>query len=247
VTTITLLGFDIETVGMAPPSSVIELGWSSLTIDPSSQSLSEHGEMQGSVLFGMREGEVMSSDNRAVHHIDPASLVGLPLFDPVEWGGTALNDTEFLFAHNAEFEQQWLSAIAPDLPWVCTYKVALRLLPDAPSHSNGALKYELGIPDHPSHHPPHRAHPDCVVTALVLEQLLVVAQQQAPTASMEAILASFVEITREPRLLPRCPIGKFRGRPWAEVESGFLSWVLRQQDMEADLKWCAERELTRRR
>jgi exodeoxyribonuclease X len=52
--------------------------------------------------------------------------------------------------------------------------------------------------------------------------------------------------TKEPRLLPTCPIGKFRGKPWPEVEAGFLGWMLRQPTMEADLKWNAEREIARR-
>lgn len=52
--------------------------------------------------------------------------------------------------------------------------------------------------------------------------------------------------TKEPRLLPTCPLGKFRGVPWSEVEAGFLGWMLRQPTMEEDLKWNAQREITRR-
>ena len=51
---------------------------------------------------------------------------------------------------------------------------------------------------------------------------------------------------KEPRLLPKCPIGKFRGQPWSEVEAGFLGWMLRQESMEEDLKWNARREIARR-
>ena len=53
--------------------------------------------------------------------------------------------------------------------------------------------------------------------------------------------------TQEPRLLPTCPIGKFRGQKWADVEAGFLNWMLNQPTMEEDLKWNARRELERRR
>ena len=244
MTSITLLGYDLETTGMAPPHSVIELGWSSLELVDDG-SFNMYGAMSGSELFGMRESEIMSSDNRAVHHIDPATLEGRPLFDVADWGGAALNDAEYAFAHNAEFEQQWLLPLG--LPWICTYKVALRLLPDAPSHGNQALKYELGIGDVPAHHPPHRALPDCIVTGLILERLVAIAQERAPELSLRQTLDRMVQITQEPRLLPRCPIGKMKGRPWPEVDHGFLTWMLRQPDMEADLKWNAERELTRRR
>lgn len=245
MTSITLLGYDLETLGMAPPLAVIELGWHSLELVDDG-SFNMHGAMSGSCLFGIPEGQVMSSDNRAVHHIDPAEIEGFPLFDVAEWGGPALNDAEYAFAHNADFEQQWLAPLG--LPWICTYKVALRLLPDAPSHGNQALKYELGIGDAPAHHPPHRALPDTIVTALVLEQLVHLACTRNPELSHREVLDRMVQISREPRLLPRCPIGQeWKGRKWHEVDSGFLQWMLRQATMEADLKWNAERELTRRR
>ena len=52
--------------------------------------------------------------------------------------------------------------------------------------------------------------------------------------------------TKEPRVLRACPIGKFRDKPWPEVDAGFLRWMLDQPSMEADYKWNAQRELDRR-
>ena len=52
--------------------------------------------------------------------------------------------------------------------------------------------------------------------------------------------------TAEPAALPRIPIGKQRGSKWSEVEEGFLRWMLRQADMDPDLKWNAQREINRR-
>jgi exodeoxyribonuclease X len=234
---------DTETLGMAPPSALIELGWHSVASHGGGYEL---GEWSGSELFGM-QGQTMSPDNRAVHHISPAELDGRRDFSPEflshQFPAHSV-PVDFAVAHNAEFESQWLDF---GVPWLCTYKIALRLWPDAPSHSNGALKYLLGVEDRPEHHPPHRAHPDAVVTAELLVRILDETALRMPDATEEERLAHLVRVSSEHRLLPRCPIGKFRGRPWAEVESGFLSWMLRQTDMEADLKWCAERELTRRR
>ena len=84
--------------------------------------------------------------------------------------------------------------------------------------------------------PAHRAGPDAYVTAHLLKALLV-------TTTAKQMVAW----TKEPRLLPKCTIGKFRGKPWPEVEAGFLNWMLNQADMEADLKWNASRELERRK
>ena len=90
--------------------------------------------------------------------------------------------------------------------------------------------------DHETAMPPHRAGPDAYVTAHILKALFAAG----------ATGKEMVAWTREPRLLPTCPIGKFRGKPWPEVEGGFLQWMLKQADMEADLKWNANRELLRR-
>lgn len=173
---------------------------------------------------------------RAIHHI---RMEDIPA-DAEAFNLESLYDdyVDFYAAHNAEFE---IMFFFPPKPWICTYKVALRLWPEAPSHSNGALRYWLEDQAliHPVHHltqPAHRAGPDTYVTACILS-----AQIRAG-----ATIDQMLQWTVEPRLLPRCPIGKFRGKPWAEVEWGFLRWMTQQADMESDLKWNAQREMDRR-
>ena len=53
-------------------------------------------------------------------------------------------DTDLFVAHNADFEQSFLPEFAA-VPWVCTFRAALRLVPDATSHSNQALRYHFGV------------------------------------------------------------------------------------------------------
>jgi exodeoxyribonuclease X len=141
-------------------------------------------------------------------------------------------------AHNSDFETKFF---ASPVPVICTYKAALRVWPEAPGHSNGTLRYWLEDagkikPDHALTLPTHRAGPDAYVTAHVLLALF----------EAGATGKQMVAWTKEPRLLPTCPIGKFRGKPWPDVEAGFLGWMLRQPTMEADLKWNAQREIERR-
>ena len=225
--------FDIETLGMAPPAALIELGWNSVR-HPGDGCDFSLGGLQGSDLFGIPAGQIMSPDNRAVHHIDPAQLEGCLEWNPdVRTEYAAAFDGDYAVAHNAAFEALWLDF---GVPWICTYKAALRLWPEAPSHSNQALKYFLGIPDCEEHHPPHRALPDAIVTSQILVKIL-------QTGVLPSTLVAW---TNEPPLTPRCPIGKWRGRPWAEVEYGFLNWMLGVADMEEDLKWRARLELDRR-
>jgi exodeoxyribonuclease X len=84
--------------------------------------------------------------------------------------------------------------------------------------------------------PAHRAGPDAYVTAHILLALF----------DAGATGRDMIAWTKEPKLLPTCPIGKFRGKPWPEVEGGFLGWMMRQPDMDPDLKWNADREIARR-
>ena len=158
----------------------------------------------------------MPPETRAVHHISADDCDGLPPFDP----DTVDADNVAVFAaHNAEFEAKFITFHKPS---ICTYKAALRVW--------------LINPDLTLSRPFHRAGPDAYVTGWILVALL----------NAGATGKDMVAWTKEPKLLPKCTIGKFRGKPWPEVEDGFLGWMLKQVDMDADLKWNAARELKRR-
>lgn len=217
---------DFETTGTEPPAQVCEVGICDFNVESCAI------DAPKSWLCGVAS---MPPEVRAVHHISLAECEGMRPFDI----GMAISpDIAAIAAHNAEFETKFF---ASPVPVICTYKAALRVWPDAPSHSNGALRYWLedqGLiaPDHALTQPAHRAGPDAYVTAHILLALF-----NAGASGKE-----MVAWTKEPRLLPKCPIGKFRGQPWSEVEAGFLGWMLRQEGMEEDLKWNARREIARR-
>lgn len=222
---------DFETTGTEPPAQVCEVGLCDLGLDAKTVA------PWTSWLCGVSE---MPPEVRAVHNITLAECQGERDFSQGQADGfMAESAPDALAAHNADFELQFFT---PTIPVICTYKAALRVWPDAPSHSNGALRYWLedqGLItlDHALTQPAHRAGPDAYVTAHILLALF-----NAGHTGRE-----MVAWTKEPSLLPACPIGKFRGKPWSEVEAGFLDWMLHQPDMESDLKWNASREIDRRR
>lgn len=225
---------DFETCGMEPPAAVIEVGLCDLYREADGWRVSD----PVSWLCG---ADAVPPETRAVHHISAADIAGKDPFDAVRLAET-LDDRAAFVAHNMEFENRWLqlNGVAPLL---CTLKAAYRVWPDAPGHSNSVLRYWLedqGLLslDHTKAMPPHRAGPDAYVTAHILKALL----------ETGATGKDMVAWTKEPRLLPTCPIGReWRGKKWAEVDDSFLGWMLRQADMEPDLKWNAQRELDRRR
>lgn len=177
----------------------------------------------------------MPPEARSIHHISMADCEPWDPFDPAPMFREPCNA---IAAHNSAFETKFFVSPAHI---ICTYKAALRVWPDAPGHSNGTLRYWLEdqgkiSPDHVATQPSHRAGPDAYVTAHVLLALF----------DTGATGRDMIAWTREPPVLPTCPLGKFRGKPWSEVEAGFLGWMLRQPTMEDDLKWNAQREISRR-
>lgn len=219
---------DFETTGFEPPvAEVCEAAYCDMT-------QADGGWSVGNPVSWLCGVPSIPPETRAIHHITLAEIGDAAPFDPSQIiGGTALA------AHNMEFEAKFLGA--HNVPTICTYKAALRVWPDAPSHSNGVLRYWLedqGLLalDHATAMPSHRAGPDAYVTAHILKALLAV------TTGRE-----MVAWTKEPRLLPTCPIGKERGKKWADVDAGFLKWMTEQATMEEDLKWNARREIERRK
>lgn len=219
---------DFETTGSEPPAAeVCEVGYCDVIIED------KHVCDPVSYLCGI--SGPMPPDVRAVHHISAEDVESL---DPFDADNIDDGTVTAFAAHNWQFENQFFKPVKPA---ICTYKAALRVWPDAPSHSNGTLFYWLldrGLiqPDLELSQPFHRAGPDAYVTGWILVALL----------NAGATGKDMVAWTKEPKLLPKCTIGKFRGKPWSEVEDGFLGWILKQVDMDVDLKWNAERELKRR-
>lgn len=216
---------DFETTGVAPPSEVIEVGTCDV-VGPSWEVQLPKSELCS--------GKI-TAETRSIHHIAPADVAGRSPFAGVDLDGIIA-----VAAHRAAFEAQWLGKLPAGVHLICTYKAALRVWPDAPSHSNQFLRYwleEQGLttPDAALCQPAHRAGPDAYATAWTLRALLG-----------RATGKEMVAWTAEPALLPTIPIGKERGKKWADVDQGFLSWMTRQADMDGDLVWNARRELARR-
>ena len=225
---------DFETTGISPPQHVIEVGACDLVEDGDGW----HIKPPASRLCG---GGTITAETRAIHHISPDEILGLDPFDARAFVDQAVADGAIaIVAHHADFEGKWIGDDLGFMPMICTWKSALRVWPDAPSHQNQVLRYwleeqGLSAPDPILCQPAHRAGPDAYATAHLLKALLA-------AATVDELIAW----TKDPAALPRCTIGKFRGKKWAEVDAGFLGWMIKQPDMDPDLKWNAQRELKRR-
>ena len=223
---------DVECTGLNPETSgVLEIGWTDVTLPDRTISDPQ------SYLCGT--SYPITPENRAVHHISPYQIAGLPEFDADAFNAQCVEDgVTCLAAHNANFDAQF---VRPTLPIICTYKAALRAWPDLTSHSNSAVFYALEDQGrcegaNYAHIISHRAGPDSYVTAWILRCLLEDGHSGR----------DMVEWTRQPAKLPRCPIGKHRGKPWAEVDAGWLKWCVGNADIGEDVRYCARAELEKR-
>jgi exodeoxyribonuclease X len=182
---------------------------------------------------------------RAAHHIDPAQCrPGMPQCCPradmidvmktMEKPGTML-----YAAHNSPFDMAFLPELS--LAAIDTYQCAKHIWPDAPKHSNQALRYWLGA------EPPadllhglgaHRALYDAACTAAVLVRMLM-------GHSPETLL----RLSGTPILQQKVTFGKHKDTAWADVPLDYLSWMVRSNDMyqnDADIRHTVDHYLNRR-
>jgi exodeoxyribonuclease X len=224
---------DFETTGIPTDTekhSVVEIGFVDVV------DLPKHREGEN-VQFGIRApsgtlvnpGRPIPVEAMAVHHIRDADVIGAPSPDVAF---LSLAGADVFVAHNAAFERQFFTG--GTVPWICTYRCARHVWPDAPSHRNQVLRYFLNLHIDPVlAMPPHRAGPDAYITAHILRALLEV-----------HAVDELVRLTEAPVLLRRVAVGKYRGRQWSEMDSGYLEWAPRQ-DFDMDVKHTARHHLNK--
>ncbi len=229
---------DLETTGQSfADGGVVEVGWQDVAPAPDGAWALRGGP--GALL--VKPDHAISPQTSAIHHIVDADVADAPAWQdaapPVlqAWPGPV---PLALAAHRAAFEQRWCRpALSNGARWICTYKCALRLWPQAPTHSNQGLRYwrhpeglerELGLPA-------HRAGPDAYVTAHHLRDMLHL-------VSVEQLLAW----SDEPALLVKVLFGPWRGRRWADLGDAALEQVLAGAGGNQDVAFTARLERQRR-
>jgi exodeoxyribonuclease X len=220
---------DIETTGTDPTNSAI--------IEIASVDMVKGGGITNPMQTFVSPGRPIPPVASAVHHILDEDVANAPtLAEAIE----RFRGADAYIAHNADFERSFLAANGGDyLRWICTYKCALRIWPDAESHSNQALRYQLGLAN-PFGQPresinPHRAASDVIVTAAIFEQMVA--------------LSSWGDLVRwssEPALHTRFSFGKHRGARYDAVDPSYLEWMLGQSTMDEGAKFSARYWLAKR-
>jgi exodeoxyribonuclease X len=224
---------DFETGGLDPATAdIIEVGFADVLQD---------GTVCHAWNMLVKSKRPIEIEAMAAHHLTNAMVENGA--DTATWQAALIADEPAVFvAHHAKFE----ASFWPDAPkpWICTYKSALRLWPDAPRHTNQVLRYWLKLDQKLSFvaglsMPPHRAGPDAYVTAHIFARMLV--------GEGERRLKRMLAWTKQPGLLPKILFGKHRGSTWDIPPADYLQWLIKQPDMDEDVRFTADMELSRRR
>jgi exodeoxyribonuclease X len=204
---------DLETTGLAPPeAAVCELGhtdvWHAKPEDGE-----PHWHVGRPISCFVNPGRPIPPEVSAVHHIVDADVVGAKSFD--EAIAPVLHGTKVvLCAHNAKFEQQFITTPAT---WICSYKVALHLAPKAPAHNLQTLRYWIKLDVDPDEaQPAHRAGPDSYVNAALMARMLA-----------KLSIEDMVTISARPALLPKLHFGEHADKWLRDVPTDFLEWILK--------------------
>ncbi len=230
---------DLETTGQGfADGGVVEVGWQDVARDDAGRWALRGGP--GAML--VNPGNPVSPATSAIHHIIDEDVAGAPSWQNAAPGVLQPDEAGrplALVAHRSAFEQRWcLPALSGRARWICTYKCALRLWPDAPTHSNQGLRYwrrPAGL-DRATGLPAHRAGPDAYVTAHHVRDMLAM-------VPVEQLLAW----SAEPALLVRVPFGPYRGRSWQDLDDQALDRIIAgESGGNQDVAFTARTERARR-
>lgn len=206
-------GFDAATNSLVEFAAVLEDRWFHSLVKPTT-----------SISFGAM----------ATHHITPDMVEDAPPLSDVLGAVISPDDDVVLVAHNAEFDKSFMPEELREKDWICTWRCALHIYPDAESHSNQSLRYELGLDV--SDLPPeaggmaHRALYDAWVTKKLYERIVL---------DSEKSLQELIELTKAPVLQKKVRFGKHANQLWSDVPKDYLRWVVRQ-DFDRDVLHTAE-------
>lgn len=234
---------DLETIFEEPqPNGIVEIGYTDV--------LAMNRDLLGEPIDWIigdtwstlvNPKQPITPETSAIHHIVDADVIGKASWDAV-WPLVFNENVIAYAAHGAKFERAWLGEITKDAPWIDTFRAALWLHPDSPSHSNQTLRYYLkpeGL-DRRKAEPTHRAGPDSYVTAFHVRDFLNAGNS----------VQQLVKWTDQPALTPRCKIGDTycnggKGTPWKDVETSMLRWIL-SKDFDEDVMFTARHHLEQR-
>lgn len=175
---------------------------------------------------------------RAAHHIRPDEVANSPTL--ADWMGDNFPSDRLIAAHNAAFDKEHLGETTPEgkHAYLCTWRLAQHLYPDAPRFTNQILRYylDLDVSDMPEEAGGivHRALYDTWCTAKMVLRML---EDCAPLAKEgETPVQTLERLSNTPVVQVNFMFGnKHRGKTWEQVAREDRSYLYFMRDKCKDL------------
>lgn len=183
----------------------------------------------------------------AVHNITDADVAQAPALIELRPELKYFMAGAIKVAHNAKFDAGFVDPSigieANPAEWICTYRLARHVMPDAPSFGNNVLRYWLKTNPDSEGLGAHRAIDDSYVSLENFRHMLKICQDRGMRT-----LAEVRDLANSPIQILTMPFGKHAGEPLTEVPGSWFDWALLNiTDMDPDLKTSIRDEVQRRK
>lgn len=237
----TVLLFDTETTGKDEARQPVEIAYLGfrrvVDLAGAADSIPEPLSIDASFSCRYKPTVPVTLGSLAVHHILPEELEACEGPDTFKLP----EGVEYLIGHSIDFD--WETIGKPKVKRICTLAMARRIWPEADSHSQSALIYLLNGATMNTRRQLQHAHSalvDVENCMALLEHIL----QAKPEIRTWSALWRFSE---EARIPTHMPMGRNKGAPITQLESGEMEWYLDRGIGDPYLHKAFHQELRRRR
>jgi exodeoxyribonuclease X len=221
-----LIVLDTETSDLDPDkgAKLLEIAW--IELSHTGQTWERVGSND---LYIEQPGSLIINPHaQATHHIRADMLTAergaVSRYNAVRMLLNQIEPGTFLVAHNSEFDAKFLPEIHGS-PWICTFRSAKHIWPNAPGYGNQVLRYWLKLePELPNGKHPHQALYDVSVTVSILMKML-------ETCTPEKLLT----LSKLPVRMKTIGFGKHKGLDFNQLPPDYVAWLRRQPNLDADL------------
>ena len=164
----------------------------------------------------------------ATHHILETDIVEKPSFDTFKMP----QDVQYLIGHNIDYDITAIQKCQPDftVKGICTLALCRMVWPELP-HTLSAMYYrvmdDLELARKHLRHA-HNAKADIYFTGVILKTLV----EQLGIKDMNSLFI-MSETARIPKYIT---FGKHKGTAIKDLDSGYVSWLLKQPDLDPYLR-----------
>ncbi len=235
--------FDTETTGNSEEDRIIQVG----AIILSNSGIDTHYDELCSTNIDIKI-EAME-----VHGIVPEDIIGKPNFIETAFYKklNELNSKEnYLIAHNIKFDLGMLEkeGFENHLTLIDTLRCAKHLYPQSPFHRLQYFRYSLELYKDEKlkaqnlgiEIKPHDALSDVIIMQLFISHLVRKVKEKFPDKNPMKQLA---HLTQTPVMLETFRFGKYKDQKIAKIvnqDKGYISWMLKNMDMDEDLKFTLD-------